>query len=172
MSYTIAIQLCILTMADPVQTEQAPAPTLQTVGFLPTFLYYFTGATLIAAMSSAQAFNLGLTTGEPFRFGIVPGLLAGLAGAYFNRTVSLVIPYGTAKPNAVANPKTFSAQLNQALTDMGYAQKSELEGGYQVYQRSALRHWLSGSILVQVVEGTATIFGRASNIKRLQKKLQ
>jgi hypothetical protein len=159
-------------MADPVQTEQAAGSTLQTVGFLPTFLYYFTGATLIAAVSSAQAFNLGLTTGAPFRFGIIPGLLAGLAGAYFNRTVSLAIPCGTAKPNAITNPKSFTAQLNQALTDLGYAEKSQLEGGYQVYQRSALRHWLSGSILVQVAEGTATIFGRASNIRRLQKKLQ
>ncbi len=159
-------------MADPVKTEQIAAPTLQTVGWLPTFLYYFTGATLIAAMSSAQAFHLELATGEPFRFAIIPGLLAGLVGGYFNRTVSLVIPHGTAKPNTVTNPKTFTAQLNQALGDMGYGPKSELEGGYQVYQRSPLRHWLSGSILVQVTEGTATIFGRASNIKRLQKRLQ
>ncbi|MBW4552683.1 MAG: hypothetical protein KME35_16470 [Aphanocapsa sp. GSE-SYN-MK-11-07L] len=159
-------------MADRLEVEQTAAPTLQTVGWLPTFLYYFTGATLIAALSSAQAFNLELATGEPFRFGIIPGLLAGLAGAYFNRTVSLAIPCGTAKPNAVANPKAFKTQLNQALSDLGYTPKSELEGGYQVYQRSALRHWLSGSILVQVAEGTATIFGRASNIKRLQKKLE
>jgi hypothetical protein len=111
MSYTVAIQLCILAMVDPVQTEAeaVPGPTLQTVGFLPTFLYYFTGATLIAAVSSAQAFNLDLATGAPFRFGIVPGLMAGLAGAYFNRTVSLAIPCGTAKP-FVQRPHWGSAQ--------------------------------------------------------------
>jgi hypothetical protein len=150
-------------MADLSKKESVPLEaesTLQTLGFWPTFLYYFTGISLIAAIAASQVLDLQLATA--FRFGILPGLLAGLVGAYFNRTVSLAWP--------VTDPESAQTQLTHALAELGFEPRGEQEG-YQVYQRSPLSHWFSGSILVQVQGETATLFGRANNIQHLQKKL-
>lgn len=150
-------------MADPAKTESGQVDadsTLQTVGFGLTFLYYFTGISLISTFVAARTFHLELSTGEPFQFGLVPGLLAGLLGAFFNRTISLVLPVNTSQSS---QPK-----VAQALAVMGFEPKAELDG-YQVYQRSPLRHWFSGSIFLQSLPSQITIIGRARHIKTLKK---
>ncbi|MCA1991088.1 MAG: hypothetical protein LDL41_03440 [Coleofasciculus sp. S288] len=132
-------------------------------GFWATFCYYFTGLTLIGAILASKALGLSLATGMPYRLGMVFGLLGGLVGAYFNRTATLSLEF--------QNEKTFTTTLNNALAEMGFEQKSELDD-FIVYQRPAFSHLFSGSVFVQIEKGVATIVSRSTNIKRLHKKIQ
>jgi hypothetical protein len=143
------------------------APELQTLGFWATFLYYFTGTSLIAAITSAQTLHLDLDSGLPFQFGGLFGVLAGAVGAYYNRTTQVEIP--------IATPKTFNPKFAQTLQNMGYTpvdpDKSETLPGYEVYRRSGLRHWFSGSLLVQQQPQQVKLYGRARINRQLQKRL-
>jgi hypothetical protein len=94
---------------------------------------------------------------------MVFGLLGGLIAAYFNRTATLSLEF--------QNEKAFSTTLNNALAEMGFEPKSELDN-FVVYQRPSLSHLFSGSVFVQIEKGIATIVSRSSNIKQLYKKVQ
>jgi hypothetical protein len=148
-------------------TDTDAAPELQTLGFWATFLYYFTGTSLIAAITSAQALHLDLASGLPFQFGGLFGVLAGGVGAYYNRTTQVEIP--------IATPKTFNPKFAQTLQNMGYTavdqDESETLPGYEVYRRSGLRHWFSGSLLVRRQPQQVKLYGRARINRQLQKLL-
>jgi len=131
-------------------------------GLLPTFLYYFVATTLIVAIAVSQGTGTSLETGNPYQVGIAFGLVAGLLGTYFNRYVTISVPLKT---------KAARRNLSDTLNTMGYVETNQLEG-ITVYERSALSKFFGGKYLVQIEQDTATISGRSSRIKALQKKLQ
>lgn len=144
------------------QPPESAADSPQTLGFWATFVYYFSSTTLIGALAAAQALHLGLSTGEPYRYGIGLGLLAGLVGAYYNRSVVLEINF--------TDRDAFLTQLNQTLTNLGFTPHEQLED-YQIYRRSGLSHFFTGSIMVKVADRQATLLSRAANIRRLKRLL-
>ena len=132
------------------------------LGFWATFYYYFTGMTLIVAFLASQVLGLSLTQPFPYRYGITIGLIAGLVGAYFNRSMTLSLEF--------KNKKAFTNTLNTSLSEMGFEPKSELDD-FVVYQRPALRNLFSGKVFVKIENGMATIISRASIIRRLRQKI-
>jgi hypothetical protein len=132
-------------------------------GFWATFYYYFTGMTLVVAVLASQVLGLSLTQPLPYRYGITLGLVAGLVGAYFNRSVTFSLEF--------KNKKAFTKTLNKTLSDMGFEPKSEIDD-FVVYQRPALRNIFSGKVFVQIDDGIATIISRASIIRRLRQKIE
>ncbi|AOY80706.1 hypothetical protein BJP36_13045 [Moorena producens JHB] len=131
-------------------------------GLLITFLYYFTCTTLITTVFSSQVLRLSLVTGMPYSVGIIFGLIGGLLGTYFNRTVTVSLEF--------RSKKVFTAALNDALTEMGFEETSKLDD-FVVYQRQALSNLFSGKVFVQIGKGTAIIASRYRNIKRISRKL-
>ncbi|EGJ30046.1 MULTISPECIES: hypothetical protein [Moorena] len=131
-------------------------------GLLITFLYYFTCTTLITTVFSSQVLRLSLVTGMPYSVGIIFGLIGGLLGTYFNRTVTVSLEF--------RSKKVFTAALNDALTEMGFEETSKLDD-FVVYQRPALSNLFSGKVFVQIGKGKATIASRSRNIKRISSKL-
>jgi hypothetical protein len=132
-------------------------------GFFPTFLYYFASTSVIFTMAAARALHVGLGSGLPQELGIAGGLLAGLIGGYFNRTVTLSMP--------VTHQKTFLSKLNDVLSSMGYQKIEELEDQVLVYERSALSKFFSGKVFVQLAAGTATIAGRSIQMNTIRKQM-
>jgi len=131
-------------------------------GFAATFLYYFATTGVIFTLVAMQGLGLSTTSGLPQQLGIAGGVVAGLIGAYFNRTLTITVPF--------QNRKKFLATLETALNAMGYQQVTE-EDDSRVYQRSNLSKWLSGKIYVQLEKNQATIASRAVHIRQLQKGL-
>lgn len=134
-------------------------------GFFPTFLYYFSGTALVTTFLAVKSLGLSLETGIPGEFGLLFGSLGGLIGAYFNHNRLLEIPF--------ANRKAFLNQLDQSLTEMGYAQDPDaMLEGVLVYRRTALRQLFSGRIYVQIGDKQATLSSRALHLRGLKKRLQ
>lgn len=131
-------------------------------GFLPTFLYYFALTTLVMTMLSTQGVGLDSATGVPFIVNPAVGVLAGLLGAYFNRTVTLSVPF--------QNKKTFLRTLEASLGEMGYELAAEMEE-WKVYRRSPLRQVFSGKVYVKLEPGKATISSRSVHIRQLRQRL-
>lgn len=130
--------------------------------FWPTFLYYFVGTTLIVALVTSQGLGLELGTRVPLQVGMLIGLVAGLAGAYWNRSIEVCVTF---RDRAV-----FIETLERSLAEMGFEAKSELDE-FVVYEKSALSTLFAGRIFLRVEKNRATIAGRASNVRRLQQQL-
>lgn len=94
--------------------------------------------------------GLSLTTPFPYQLGSLVGLIAGLLGAYYNRSLSTSIPF--------THKKTFLQTLNKTLSEMGYQQQGQLEDCI-VYQKS--QRPFSGKLLVKIEDKSATIIGRS-----------
>jgi hypothetical protein len=129
-------------------------------GIVPTFLYYFVGGTLIAALVASQGI---VEVSNPVQIGLPFGLFAGLVGTYFNRSELWTVPY--------TNKKAFTEKLATVLTDLGYQETSTVEG-YTVYARSQLNQITTGKVLVQLEECSAAIIARASTIRTLKQQLE
>lgn len=132
-------------------------------GFGVTFLYYFTSTAVLFTLVSSQALGTGMGSGIPQQVGLMGGLVAGLMGAYFNRTTTLSVTF--------KGKKAFLSNLNNVLGQMGYQQKSE-EDDLLVYERSALGKFLSAKVYVQLEPEKATIASRSIQLKRIQKQIQ
>lgn len=131
-------------------------------GIAATFLYYFSSTAVVLAFVVSRSLGIGIDTGLPQQFGVIGGLIAGILGAYFNRTVSFTVP--------VQSQKKFLNELESQLSQLGYEQVAEEEGVY-TYQRSSLSKWFSGRIFVQLEEKQATIASRAITVRGLKKQL-
>lgn len=129
-------------------------------GYMPTFLYYFVITTFIVVFVVLQG-GEELQIANPFQIGMFCGLAAGFLGARFNSSQTVSLP--------VKNKGAFQKQLLNTLNDWGYQETSELNG-FTVYERSGLSKFFSGKIFVQLDKNTATIAGRASKIRPLQKQ--
>lgn len=129
-------------------------------GVATTFLYYFTSTAVVLTFVVSQAVGLSVNTGVPQQFGAIGGLVAGILGAYFNRTVSFTVPF--------QSQKQFLKTLEATLAQMGYQQIAQ-EDEVRIYQRSDFSKWFSGRIFVQVEDQQATIASRAVTIRSLSK---
>ncbi|WP_293092874.1 hypothetical protein [Moorena sp. SIOASIH] len=98
----------------------------------------------------------------PYSVGVIFGLIGGLLGTYFNRTVTVSLEF--------KSKKVFTAALQDALSEMGFEETSKLDD-FVVYQRPALSNLFSGKVFVQIGKGTATIASRSRNIKRISRKI-
>jgi hypothetical protein len=130
-------------------------------GFFSTFLFYFVGATLIAAFVLSQGADLGSV--NPLQPGILFGLLAGLVGAYFNHHETATI--------AMTNRGAFIQKLKTTLTEINYEETGRVEE-FTVYQRSIPSRFLSGKLFVQLEKNHALFSGRSSLIKLLKQRLE
>lgn len=136
-------------------------------GFLPTFLYYFTGMLVITTFASAQILHLSIGTGTPIQLGVIAGLAAGLLGGARHRTQVITLP--------IQGKSAFAAQLDQVLSEMGYQKVDpaslETPDDVLVYERSRFGKLFSGRVYAQISKKQALIAGRASTTKQLQAAL-
>lgn len=132
-------------------------------GLLPTFLYYFTGTAVILSFVTLKALHIGIDTGIPQEVGAIGGLLAGVLGSYFNRTLSFSVP--------IQGKKKFRNQLETILSQMGYQQTGE-EEGVLIFERSASSGFFSGRVFVQIEGDMMTIASRASTVRRIKKAIE
>jgi hypothetical protein len=128
--------------------------------FLVTFLYYFAMTTLIVLLTTSQGMGVSLNTGLPYQLGILSGAIAGLLGAYFNRSATISV--------AFQNQQTFKQTLEETLAQMGFNQKTQLED-YTAYNKPNASNLFSGKIFVKIEDKSATIIGRAKNLKQIKK---
>ncbi|MBD0336563.1 MAG: hypothetical protein ICV62_13825 [Cyanobacteria bacterium Co-bin13] len=134
-------------------------------GFVPTFLYYFSGTALVTTFLAVKILGVGLDTGIPNQFGLLFGLAGGLVGTYFNQGKVLEIPF--------TSRKTFLRDLQQVLDEKGYSQNAEAsDDEVRVYQRPTLRQLFSGKIYVYLADKRAFISSRAAHLRWLEKRLQ
>lgn len=132
-------------------------------GLVATFLYYFSSTAVVLAFVTIQSTGLSPATGIPQQVGAIGGLIAGVLGTYFNRTLSFSV--------SIEGRKKFLNQLESTLTSMGYEKIADDEG-VQTYQRSSFSKWFSGRIFVQVEDQQATIASRAITVRNLKKVLE
>lgn len=136
-------------------------------GFTATFLYYFASTALVFTLVTALSMETAIA-GVPQQVGLMGGLVGGLVGAYFNRSMSVVLP--------VTSKKAFWNQLNPILSGLGYtlspdAPETDDPGEIRVYEREGLNKALSGKIYVQLEKDSATLSGRAVQVKAIRKRL-
>lgn len=151
-----------------------------------TFLYYFTSTAIIFAFITARTLGTGLE-GVPQQVGLLGGIVGGLLGAYFNRTITLSLEEYLAQLHESAAADTtvkstsskkmkqmaIAPDLQKILTAMGYDQTTEPnDDGVAVYTRSGLSRFVSGKIYVHTEEDKTTVASRAIHIRALKKILQ
>jgi len=134
-------------------------------GFFPTFLYYFVTTFLLMTLVSSQGLGISISTGVPPQIGLVLGLLAGIAGGYFYRTVTL--------SQTFEDKQKFVAHVTGILADMGYSPAPSTSDGDEltVYQRPFPSRLFSGKVYVQTKDDTANISSRSIHISGLKKQL-
>jgi hypothetical protein len=106
--------------------------------------------------------GMSLESRFPYQLGTLCGLVAGILGAYFNRSATISTTF--------QNQKAFREQLDEALAQMGFDRQTQLDD-FVVYEKSALQTMFSGKILVKIDKNSATIIGRSSNLKRLKQSI-
>jgi hypothetical protein len=131
-------------------------------GVVPTFLFYFVGATFIVVFVLSEGLK-GVEIGNPYAIAIWFGVAAGAMGAYFNSHQSI--------STHIHNRSAFFKSLLDSLTQMGYAETAQIDN-LTIYERPMPGRFLSGSLLVQVEDNTATIAGRSSIIRGLRKRMK
>jgi hypothetical protein len=112
-------------------------------GFI-TFLYYFGLTSLIASVVIAQALHLDLGTPTPYQYAFILGMIGGVWGSYFNRSVTLELQSH--------HPQNLLANLENKLQELGFTPSLFM-----------------GKIRVLVAENQIKIVGRAVHIQQLQK---
>ena len=132
-------------------------------GVVFTFVYYFSGATLVTVLFTVKTLGVGFSSGITGQFALIAGSLGGGLGVFFTRTKTLEI--------SVSKPKVFAQKVEETLAEMGYS-LTETVDDIAVYQRSQLRWLFSGDIYVQKQDKAVVFVSRAANIRRLEKRLQ
>lgn len=130
--------------------------------FLTTFLYYFVCTTLIGLLVISQGMEISLDRFSMLSCGSV-GLVAGLLGAYFNRSVTLSTPIQ-------GNAKIWMKNVQKTLSEMGFEPNGQIED-FTIYRKSPLKTLFSGRVLVKSEKNEMTIISRSSTVKRLQEVL-
>jgi len=128
-------------------------------GFI-TFLYYFGLTSLIASVAIAQALHLDLGTPTPYQYAFIPGMIGGVWGSYFNRSVTLELQSH--------HPQNLLANLENKLQELGFTQCQQ-QGQIRIYSPQLLSSLFMGKIRVLVAENQIKIVGRAVHIQQLQK---
>lgn len=142
-------------------------------GFWIVFSYYSFSTIAIGTVVGSRLLHTSAIL-DPVAFqNTVPlAIVVGLVAAYFNRTERLEI--------RGRNAASLTADIHNSLTELGFessdSQDDPSQGGpsqddYVIYQQSSRWRSLSGSIIVQIQDDSATIISRASVIARLRKRL-
>ncbi len=130
-------------------------------GFVPTFLYYFLGATFIALFVLSRGDRPELEFANSQQVAIAFGLLSGLMGGLFNSHSTLELPLDQA---------SVSKRLSALLAERGY-EPAEQQDAVSVYVRSGWMRLLRGKIFVELADGTATVSGRSRDVRAIQKAM-
>jgi len=130
-------------------------------GFI-TFLYYFGFTSLIGSVVIAQSLHLDLGTPTPYQYAFIPGIIGGVWGTYFNRSVTLEIKSH--------QPQNLLANLENKLNELGFTQCQQQDQIW-VYSPELLPSLFMGKIRVLVQENQIRIVGRAIHIQKLQQSI-
>ncbi len=138
-------------------------------GFWGTFVMLAAITALPFALLSSLLFSLmmGLEFGQVLCVGIwggvAFGLLFGFVMAFLMKAVTTSVTF--------QEKKAFLSRLNVALAEIDYHPQSQTES-FLTYKPSFQAGLLVGKISVQIENGSATIVGPNTYIKKLQKRLQ
>lgn len=163
--------LALVTVSDvelfsrSMSAEQKPEP-LPGPGVFPTFLYYFSATALIVTYGASAGLNIGLTSGFPLQSGILTGLIAGCAGAYFSHTTSFTIDIPAPK-----RAREILENVEAVLHEQGFEYKLDIDG-YKVYERPIVRTLFAGKVFLKVEAKQVLLASRARTIRQLKPHLQ
>jgi len=130
-------------------------------GLVITFLYYFACTNVIIFLIAfTQSSRLGVDESVLYELGLVIGLLTGILGAQFNRSVTITASY--------RKSKNFEKTIKKVINDLGFTSDSQLEG-FTRYQTPNFKSLFVGKLFLQIEKRSATIICRASLAKQLKK---
>ncbi len=121
---------------------------------------------MIVAFFCSQSLGTGMLSPLPYRYGMICGVLTGTIGAYLNRSKTISTSLKTSRAK-----QEFSKKLQQTLVEMGFEEKYR-EEDYTIYGKSSLSSFFTGKVFAQIDKKEATIIGRATDLKKLSKKLE
>ncbi len=130
-------------------------------GITITFLYYFACTNVIIFfIAFTQSARLGIDESLLYQLGLVVGLLTGVLGAKFNRSVTITASY--------RKRKNFEKTIKKVLNDLGFITDSQLEE-FTVYQIPSFKSLFVGKLFLQIEKRSSTIICRASLAKQLKE---
>ncbi len=130
-------------------------------GITITFLYYFACTNVIIFfIAFTQSARLGIEESLLYQLGLVVGLLTGVLGAKFNRSVTITASY--------RKSKNFEKTIKKVLNDLGFISDSQLEE-FTVYQIPSFKSLFVGKLFLQIEKRSSTIICRASLAKQLKE---
>ena len=130
-------------------------------GIFITFLYYFAYTNVIIFLIAfTQSSRIGVDESVLYELSLVVGLLTGVLGAKFNRSVTITAAY--------RKSKDFEKTIEKVIKDLGFSPDSQLEE-FTVYQIPSIKSLFVGKLFLQVEKRSATIICRASLAKQLKK---
>lgn len=130
-------------------------------GIVITFLYYFACTNVIIFLIAlTQSARLGIDESILYQLGLVIGLLTGILGAKFNRSVTITASY--------RKSKNFEKTIKKLLNDLDFTTDSQLEE-FTVYQIPNFKSLFVGKLFLQIEKRSSTIICRASLAKQLKK---
>ena len=130
-------------------------------GIAITFLYYFACTNVIIFfIAFTQSNRLGIDESILYQLGLVFGLLTGVLGAKFNRSVTVTASY--------RKSKNFEKTIQKVLNDLGFITDSQLEE-FTVYQIPSFKSLFVGKLFLQIEKRSATIICRSSLVKQLKE---
>ena len=131
-------------------------------GIAITFLYYFACTNVIVFfIAFTQSGRLGIDQSLLYQLGLVFGLLTGVLGAKFNRSITIKASY--------KNSKNFEKKLEKVLNNLGFITNSQLEE-FTVYQIPTIKNLFVGKLFVEIEKRSATIICRASLAKQIKNQ--
>ena len=133
-------------------------------GITITFLYYFACTNVIIFfIAFTQSARLGIDESLLYQLGLVVGLLTGVLGAKFNRSVTITASY--------RKSKNFEKTIKKVLNDLDFITDSQLEE-FTVYQIPSFKSLFVGKLFLQIEKRSSTIICRASLAKQLKENDQ
>ena len=137
-------------------------------GVFTTFAYYFGLTAILGCVAASKAMGMPYNYPSAVQAGLLLGMLAGIAGVLFNRSVALELPL----PKKARERTVLQQRLSQALEQLFFETlEVEREDQVEVYQRPS-GAWLSGRLYVQQDAEQLRIVGRANVVKKLEAKLK
>ncbi len=138
-----------------------PLLKIEPPGIVITFLYYFACTNVIIfVIAFTQSNRLAVDESILYQLGLVVGLLTGILGAKFNRSVEITASY--------KKSKNFEKIIKKVLDDFGFIADSQLEE-FTVYQIPSFKSLFVGKLFLQVEKRSSTIICRASLAKQLKE---
>ncbi|APB35255.1 hypothetical protein GlitD10_2910 [Gloeomargarita lithophora Alchichica-D10] len=123
-------------------------------------MYYFGLTSLIVSWPIAEFLHLDLGASTPYQYAFIFGVMGGIWGTYFNRSITLELTSD--------QPEKLLVNLENKLNEMGFTQSQQQEM-IRIYTPRSLQALFMGKIRVLVQKKQVRIVGRAVHIRALQK---